>query len=66
MTAILEMRRILAEKTLSAREIERRSGVGKCLVLSWMHHKRTPRLDTLEAVMNAMGYRIEFVKDERQ
>lgn len=55
------LRRIIAEKDISYNEIARIAGMSHSTVLAWMSGKRSPRVETVGLVLDALGYKLEVV-----
>lgn len=50
----------------SIREISKRAGCHEVTMSHWRHGKNSPRLIDIEAVANAIGYRIDIVPDDEK
>lgn len=58
-TALI-VEQLIKDTGLTTAEIERRSGVSGATVHRWSNHGRTPHLDTLDRVLNTLGYRVSI------
>ena len=55
------LRRLIAEKGMSYNEVSRIAGMSHSTVLAWMSGKRSPRMETIGLVLEALGYKLEVV-----
>lgn len=46
--------------------IQEEAGVSNQTMSSWFIRRQVPRVDNFEACLNALGYKLEIVKIERQ
>lgn len=46
---------------ISTQELSKRSGVHRLTIQYYLTYKRSPKLSTLKAILDALGKRIEFV-----
>lgn len=46
---------------ISKEELARKSGVHRLTIQYYLEYKRSPKLATLKAILDALGKRIEFV-----
>ena len=58
------MKRIKAEVALQEithRELADRTGYTECSISRWLNDKRTPTIDVVETIAEALGYRVELM-----
>ena len=59
-----KIRLIRKEKGWTQRELAKRSGVSYASVCRWEKGQTEPLYFCVECLLNALGYRLEIVKDE--
>lgn len=53
---------IRTEKKLSLGKLAKHSGVADSVICRWKTGETVPRIDVLQKVLNALGYKLQIVK----